>query len=141
MKSSPSFGVGFSISRTLRTSPKPYFERTAAFNFFLAYIRRLPKMHLSRYSHMGGAILPVARCLPPESRNTAVSQLPQKAGLPPGRSLSYTAVRPWHFLNFLPLPHGHGSLRPTFPSVLRTGFCVVDSSRLVCSRSKRRAAF
>src|SRR5438552_127370 len=20
---------------------------------------------------------------------------------------------PWHFLNFLPLPHGHGSLRPT----------------------------
>src|SRR5438552_882974 len=21
---------------------------------------------------------------------------------------------PWHFLNFLPLPHQHGSLRPTF---------------------------
>src|SRR5437879_13357091 len=27
----------------------------------------------------------------------------------PGR---YTAA-PWHFLNFLPLPHGQGSLRPT----------------------------
>src|SRR5688572_24831457 len=23
------------------------------------------------------------------------------------------AVAPWHFLNFLPEPHGHGSLRPT----------------------------
>src|SRR6266481_9983416 len=23
------------------------------------------------------------------------------------------AVAPWHFLNFLPLPQGHGSLRPT----------------------------
>jgi len=22
--------------------------------------------------------------------------------------------RPQHFLNFLPLPHGHGSFRPTF---------------------------
>src|SRR5687767_15913076 len=28
---------------------------------------------------------------------------------------------PWHFLYFLPLPHGHGSLRPTF-----------GSSRLTC---------
>ena len=27
---------------------------------------------------------------------------------------------PWHFLNFLPLPHGHGSLRPTLAS-WRTG--------------------
>jgi hypothetical protein len=23
---------------------------------------------------------------------------------------------PWHFLNFLPLPHGHGELRPTLPA-------------------------
>jgi len=29
------------------------------------------------------------------------------------------AFAPQHFLNFLPLPHGHGSLRPTFFS-LRT---------------------
>jgi len=28
---------------------------------------------------------------------------------------------PWHFLNFLPLPHGHGSLRPTSFKALRTG--------------------
>src|SRR5436190_9388475 len=26
------------------------------------------------------------------------------------------AAAPWHFLYFLPLPHGHGSLRPTFGS-------------------------
>src|SRR2546422_3438009 len=29
----------------------------------------------------------------------------------PLRALLY-AVAPWHFLNFLPLPQGHGSLRP-----------------------------
>src|SRR2546422_9917231 len=29
----------------------------------------------------------------------------------PLRVLLY-AVAPWHFLNFLPLPQGHGSLRP-----------------------------
>ena len=28
---------------------------------------------------------------------------------------------PWHFLNFLPLPHGQGSLRPTSFRALRTG--------------------
>src|SRR5262249_17955212 len=26
-------------------------------------------------------------------------------------------VAPWHFLNFLPLPHGHGSLRPTLATL------------------------
>ena len=26
---------------------------------------------------------------------------------------SLYAVAPWHFLNFLPLPHGQGSFRPT----------------------------
>ena len=31
-------------------------------------------------------------------------------GLPPGGSTQ----RPQQCLNFLPLPHGHGSLRPTF---------------------------
>src|SRR5439155_6155412 len=29
--------------------------------------------------------------------------------------------RPWHFLNFLPLPQGQGSLRPTFSDVRWTG--------------------
>ncbi|CAI8893031.1 hypothetical protein EMIT0P2_30392 [Pseudomonas sp. IT-P2] len=28
---------------------------------------------------------------------------------------------PWHFLNFLPLPQGQGSLRPTSFRALRTG--------------------
>ena len=28
----------------------------------------------------------------------------------------HAAPAPWHFLYFLPLPHGHGSLRPTFGS-------------------------
>ncbi len=27
---------------------------------------------------------------------------------------SAAAAAPWHFLYFLPEPHGHGSLRPTF---------------------------
>src|SRR5260370_1344077 len=26
------------------------------------------------------------------------------------------SYRPWHFLNFLPLPHQHGSFRPSFPA-------------------------
>src|SRR5262249_16789371 len=30
------------------------------------------------------------------------------------------AAAPWHFLYFLPLPHGHGSFRPTFGSSRRT---------------------
>src|ERR1043165_8330498 len=35
--------------------------------------------------------------------------------LPPGGGLPPTTVLPMqHFLNFLPLPHGQGSLRPTF---------------------------
>lgn len=29
----------------------------------------------------------------------------------------------WHFLNFLPLPQGQGSLRPTSLKALRTGAC------------------
>jgi hypothetical protein len=36
-----------------------------------------------------------------------------------GESCFPHAVAPWHFLYFLPLPHGHGSLRPT-AGVLRT---------------------
>lgn len=31
------------------------------------------------------------------------------------------ASAPWHFLYFLPEPHGHGSFRPIFAPV-RTGF-------------------
>src|SRR5690242_1578370 len=31
------------------------------------------------------------------------------------------ATRPQQFLNFFPLPHGHGSLRPTFGNERRTG--------------------
>src|SRR5262245_36967820 len=29
------------------------------------------------------------------------------------------ASRPWHFLYFLPEPHGHGSLRPTLASATK----------------------
>ena len=31
------------------------------------------------------------------------------------------AAAPQHFLNFFPLPQGHGSLRPTLGSARRTG--------------------
>src|SRR3954468_20765049 len=34
-------------------------------------------------------------------------------------SMGYVSC-PWHFLYFLPLPHGHGSLRPTFGWSRRT---------------------
>ena len=35
----------------------------------------------------------------------------------------YTSPRPWQFLNFLPLPHGHGSLRPGNLSLTIGVFC------------------
>ncbi len=41
-----------------------------------------------------------------------------------GVVLDAQAAAPWHFLYFLPLPHGHGSLRPTFGSSRRTVFTV-----------------
>src|SRR5205809_5635251 len=37
------------------------------------------------------------------------------------------AVRPQQFLYFFPLPHGHGSLRPTFGSSRRTVLGVASS--------------
>src|SRR6187549_3530389 len=44
---------------------------------------------------------------------------------------------PWHFLNFLPLPHQHGSLRPTFGSSRRT---VVTAASSPPVRAGRGAA-
>ena len=43
------------------------------------------------------------------------------------------AAAPWHFLYFLPLPHGHGSLRPTFGSSRRT----VLTARIVAADARR----
>src|SRR5439155_12659336 len=37
------------------------------------------------------------------------------------------AAAPWHFLYFFPLPHGQGSLRPTFGSSRRTVFTAASS--------------
>ena len=37
------------------------------------------------------------------------------------------AAAPWHFLYFFPLPHGHGSFRPTFGSSRRTVFTSASS--------------
>src|SRR5207302_5804436 len=39
----------------------------------------------------------------------------------------FQACAPWHFLYFFPLPHGHGSLRPTFGSSRRTVFGTASS--------------
>ena len=36
------------------------------------------------------------------------------AGGPKGRRSAVYAAAPWHFLYFLPEPHGQGSFRPTF---------------------------
>src|SRR5205085_6010933 len=38
----------------------------------------------------------------------------------------------WQFLYFLPLPQGHGSLRPTFAPTLRIGSAFFFSPALVC---------
>src|SRR4051812_19481729 len=45
------------------------------------------------------------------------------------RPCLHHAAAPWHFLYFLPLPHGHGSFRPTFGSSRRT--VLMASSRPV----------
>ena len=37
----------------------------------------------------------------------------------------------WQFLYFLPLPHGHGSLRPTFSVRLRIGSFFFSDAALV----------
>src|SRR5687767_14210892 len=42
---------------------------------------------------------------------------------------------PWHFLYFLPLPHGHGSLRPTFGSGRTNGSMGSPSSSSSSSSS------
>src|SRR3989441_3183581 len=46
------------------------------------------------------------------SSGCTISQLPLPPSPFPGRFPGDYAA-PWHFLNFLPLPQGHGSLRPT----------------------------
>src|SRR5262249_9047507 len=48
------------------------------------------------------------------------------AGVPRRRSHPGHAAAPWHFLYFFPLPHGQGSLRPTFGSSRRT--CLIGAS-------------
>src|SRR5437868_13471036 len=47
-----------------------------------------------------------------------------RGGEPRGSSVGHLGVRHppcfmWQFLYFLPLPHGHGSFRPTFAPTLR----------------------
>jgi hypothetical protein len=56
-------------------------------------------------------------------RETAAGFLCSAIGRLPGvpEQMSRQDVVRQHFLNFLPLPHGHGSLRPTRRSGLRTG--------------------
>src|SRR6266516_290994 len=52
----------------------------------------------------------ILRGSPAHARHASTGQKPgtRKAG-------PYLAYAPWHFLYFLPLPQGQGSLRPTFP--------------------------
>src|SRR5580693_9465433 len=48
------------------------------------------------------------------------------------------ASTPWHFLYFFPLPHGQGSLRPTFSPVLRCAGLLASPppERLAASSSR-----
>ena len=48
------------------------------------------------------------------------------------------ALAPWHFLYFLPLPHGHGSLRPTFGSSRLT--VLIDVVAAGARRARRLGA-
>src|SRR6266850_1830174 len=55
----------------------------------------------------------------PKKMPTAVKMPCQASVIGPiamfgSRSMTITAYLPWHFLNFLPEPHQHGSLRPIF---------------------------
>ena len=43
-----------------------------------------------------------------------------------GRGERQASYAPWHFLYFLPEPHGHGSLRPTLSySEFTFGLCAI----------------
>src|SRR5436190_15088249 len=45
------------------------------------------------------------------------------------KSRTWWLQRPWHILNFLPLPHGHGALRGVLShSVFTTGVLTTSSS-------------
>src|SRR5439155_19572614 len=50
----------------------------------------------------------------------------------------HPAPAPWHFLNFFPLPHGHGSLRPTFGSSRLTVFSTSSPPVLAGTSPARR---
>src|ERR1043166_2697709 len=45
--------------------------------------------------------------------NASISTIFRLIASASGWGESGTVASPWHFLNFFPLPHGHGSLRPT----------------------------
>ena len=49
----------------------------------------------------------------------AVPQLVEAFGV-----LAHQATAPWHFLYFLPLPHGHGALRGTLSLITWFAFAV-----------------
>src|SRR5579871_770806 len=52
---------------------------------------------------------------------------------------NHHALAPWHFLYFLPLPQGQGSLRPTFSPSRRTvsTFGGGSSGEAACERRRR----
>ena len=54
--------------------------------------------------------------------------------------LCFHRQAPWHFLYFLPLPHGHGSLRPTFGAWRRTVWTAVSSPPVRAGRGPPAAA-
>lgn len=60
------------------------------------------------------------RTIPPPKRK----RRGRKASLHPRREIRRQSIYlPQHFLNFLPLPQGQGSLRPTLGASRRNGSC------------------
>src|SRR5580700_2912310 len=49
-------------------------------------------------------------------------------------SFSSSSAAPWHFLNFWPLPQGHGSFRPIFGPSRRTGCTVTRGAGRAADR-------
>lgn len=64
------------------------------------------------------------------------AQSPQGAGGASSSSSSSSSALPWHCLNFLPEPHGQGSLRPTLAWARFTGRAGIEA----CSRSAASAS-
>src|SRR5580698_5355696 len=86
-------------------------------------VRYLPAT-IMRHSRMGETAARRQRYARSNSQDMRES-LPEPAVSQPSAVSQLYSLAPWHFLYFLPLPHGHGSLRPTLGPRLWIGSTTV----------------